>query len=704
MRWLFHRHRYVSLWMLLLVLVVAGTARADIQVGVEDWGLGGTVKGGLWTPLYVELRSRGEDFSGFLEVEAQGGQQVLPVFRKRLQLVQDMPTQHWLYFRAPGSVYRRQNNRCTWRVRDRRGRVVWRSEWRSPSFLPTPDTLIGVIRTSSISEAGIAAVTNQDSEVRSTVRYLSANWLPDHVIGYAAADVLVWVNPDPVRIVNVAQREAMVQYVRRGGHLVLAAGAGWQALTKSFLVELLPADPTGSALVENLPALDEMDLPPGIKREIVLMQMKNPRGEVLMTDDGAPVIVRGRAGLGQVTLIGFDPTLKPFSELKKREKFWQKMLAIDTTACDRSEVGNLQPVSGPLVRALSDFPGFTPINFVLVGIFMLSYIILIGPVDYFVLKKFKKLHWTWVTFPSIAILSSVLAFFVLSSGRVTGLHANSLSLVDATSDGDRITGTSFMTMLSPRSIRYDVTLTGADSGAILPREYASVAGGAGLSQTECSVLETGEAIADLLVRVWDAQTFEATWQAPAPKLPKVSLALNSPSLAGKLENTTRVSLGGAVLLVGGKAYDLGQIEPGQTVDLSKRNGVAIKSYAVAKLPADLGHGGFHRMGEFSSKREGADQVARWISLFRYATPEGDPTIFQRWAKLSEDRATAAFDLSANLQLSDLHATDQAVLIYSVKESYVKIDLAGQSPKEWERTVVRMRIPVEDASVGKGEEQ
>jgi len=695
MRRLCYRRRQAFLWALLLLAALAGTARAEveIQLGVEDWGLGGAIKNGLWTPLYVELRSRGGDFSGFLEVEAEAGQQVLPVFRKKIELVQDTLTCHWLYFRAPGNIYRGRGPRCTWRVLDSKKRLVHEQPWKNPILVPAHDTLIGVLRTPNFSDAGIATVTDQNSGVRNVVRYHSVGWLPDHVIGYASADVLVWMNPDPVRIVNVAQRNALVQYVRQGGHLVLAAGAEWQALTKDFLAELLPADPAGSILVESLPALEEMDPPRGTDKSIVLMQMKNPRGEVLMTYNDSPIVVRGRAGLGHVSLIGFDPTLKPFSALKKRELFWQKVLAIETRRINQQEARNLQPVSEPLVRALSDFPGFTPIDFKLVGFFMLSYIILIGPVDYFVLKKFKKLHWTWVTFPSIAILSSALAFFALSSGRVTGLHANSLDIVDAISDGEQITGTSFMTMLSPRTMRYTIELDGADNGSILPREYASMVGGAGLSQTKCHVQETGKAIEDVLVRVWDAQTFEATWQAPAPDLPKVSIAFDRSAPSGSVENTTGATLEDATLFAAGKAYTLGQIRPGQTVTLSRRNGRHIQPYAIEMRPEELLYGGYYSSREFSATREQADRVARWISLFRYAIMEGDSTSFRRWATTHEGYAAAEFDLCANLQLSDLHAADQAVLIYSIPKSFVKIKLANLAPKEWERTVVRMRIPL-----------
>ena len=89
-------------------------ALAKVQMGVEDWGLGGAVKGGLWSYLYVELTSTGEDFSGTLEVEANAGQSVVPLFIKPIQLVADTPARHWVYFRAPTSTYRNSQCRFSW--------------------------------------------------------------------------------------------------------------------------------------------------------------------------------------------------------------------------------------------------------------------------------------------------------------------------------------------------------------------------------------------------------------------------------------------------------------------------------------------------------------------------------------------------------------------------------------------------------------
>jgi len=81
---------------------------------------------------------------------------------------------------------------------------------------------------------------------------------PNRWVGYQSADALIWMNPEPDKLDLVAQQEAVVKYVRNGGHLVLAAGADWQPMVKSFLNDLLPADVVGSETVNLLSELSSV--------------------------------------------------------------------------------------------------------------------------------------------------------------------------------------------------------------------------------------------------------------------------------------------------------------------------------------------------------------------------------------------------------------------------------------------------------------
>ena len=48
----------------------------------------------------------------------------------------------------------------------------------------------------------------------------------------------------------------MVDWVKHGGHLVVAVGANWQAVRDSVLGQILPALPAGQVRVPSLEAID----------------------------------------------------------------------------------------------------------------------------------------------------------------------------------------------------------------------------------------------------------------------------------------------------------------------------------------------------------------------------------------------------------------------------------------------------------------
>lgn len=463
----------------------------------------------------------------------------------------------------------------------------------------------------------------------------------------------------------------------------------------------------GSRIVADVPELAEYTLLSDVEPGMVVLDLDDIRGKVLMRCQNRPVIVQGSVGAGRVTLVGFDPTAKPFSQLADRAGFWKTMLGMEATRRERNQVGTLRHVSGPLIQALSDFPGFKPINFALVGAFMLVYVVLIGPVDYFVLKGLKKLHWTWITFPSVAILCSVIAFWVLSSGRVSEMAANTLSLVDASEGGEDMSGTTFMTLLSPKQTRYTVGLDGVDDGAVLPREYQALAAGGGmnLSQSRCYVYGAGEMIDDLLVRVWDAQTFEASWRAPVWALPETELRMDSDGLRGVIKNTTGHALHSLVVLHNGRVMGFGNVQPNATAQVSRKGLQSLHDYAhgLATELVSVTHGGMRRWQTFSGSRDNADKAARWITLFGDSGKDEAPPVFRRWVRADEEHTTVAFDLPARLQCAGLDSSDEAILLYSVEQPAATIRFKDYSPKRWDLTLMRVRVPVRPARNAQGGE-
>ena len=137
-----------------------------------------------------------------------------------------------------------------------------------------------------------------------------------------------------------------------------------------------------------------------------------------------PLVVRGTHGFGRVTLIALDVDQKPFSDWVDRSLFWVRAIDLKRPRGDQDGGGpnmgggprfyqyGVSDLSSQLRVALEQFPGVKLIPFGWVAFFIFLYILLIGPGDYFFLKKvLKRMELTWITFPTIVVTVSLVAYY-----------------------------------------------------------------------------------------------------------------------------------------------------------------------------------------------------------------------------------------------------------------------------------------------------
>ena len=298
--------------------------------------------------------------------------------------------------------------------------------------------------------------------------------LPDQWFGYEAADLVVLTTGtgsdeflrrlfgDQVSASDRAKRAALLEWVRRGGRVVVSVGSN-------------------AGLVAQLPALQEF-LPFGVKPDApsrsvggltlswtgrdsnIIVQAINPKAGTMpaanlaakpgraarvlipppnrQTDDKEPVAVQAAFGLGRVTVLGFDLDRAPFTELGRRPEFWDWVLR--EAGASRASVGNdgkprtassgygedEDELAAALRTHVDTFDGVPVISFGWVAIFIVLYILLIGPVEYFFLKKvLGRLELTWVTFPIIVLTVSAAAYFTAYAVKGRDLKVNKVDVV-----------------------------------------------------------------------------------------------------------------------------------------------------------------------------------------------------------------------------------------------------------------------------------
>jgi hypothetical protein len=449
--------------------------------------------------------------------------------------------------------------------------------------------------------------------------------LPDRWFGLDAVDVVVLATGKREFVNQLAQdsesarRNALLEWVRRGGQLVLSVGRNKQEVAQLLQkMPLLNCKVTGSEVLKSLPTLSTQWCGREGHRQVlqqveVATLLPGKDVHVMVRDGGRPLLLESSCGLGRVILAAFDLDGPPFTTWDGQIDFWKQLQKEVAPYLPPRPANPGNPRMGPWMppgpampgmmddgrapeartvlkqRYLEQFVEVPTISFGVVALFLLFYIVLVGPFDYFILKRvFKRLELTWITFPLTVIVVSVAAYATAYAFKGDEVRINKIDLVDIDLHQPRqVYGQTWFSVFSPRAQSYTLGLEPAvgtwtapvPEGAPGPvftllggGERTSRAGMQGLFPRPYDYADEATGLVHVPVPVWATRSFSASWRAPMPnKQPPIGitddvgpirLARDGNGLVGRLTNNLPVALHSVSLLYREKAYFIGTLEPG----------------------------------------------------------------------------------------------------------------------------------------------
>jgi hypothetical protein len=410
-------------------------------------------------------------------------------------------------------------------------------------------------------------------------RVYQGNWrvanLPRTAAGLSGLDGMLLTDVDSGNL-SAEQRQAIGDWVLSGGHLVVTGGPNWEK-TQAGVTNLLPLQPRSSTTLVSIPSVGVFtgmpDAPLTATSPIVVAQGELVAGaQVLAQDGGLPILTRHSVGEGTADYLAVDPGTEPILSWADRSRFWLSLL---TTGKPRPSwsFGVYQEdqasVSADFVKGLN-----LPDVLQLLG-FLGIYIVLIGPVNYAVLRLLKRPELAWFTIPLIVVGTSAYAYATGFSLRGTTATVNRLALVQVWAGSDRAEVDGVVGVLAPRRSSYTVTVRNAMSLQTLNNSAAAInpALTSNLTIHEGSNYEARNVPVDAGTTA--AFLVEGYTQA-VPIEGEATLELGAgndqPRFKVKLKNTSGLTLTDAVVMVMGGHEPLGMFVAGSerevTVDLT----------------------------------------------------------------------------------------------------------------------------------------
>lgn len=435
---------------------------------------------------------------------------------------------------------------------------------------PNFNYLVGILSPHQGGMALIQAVELPGGRPRVLVN-LELDDLPERAEALRSFNTLIFNDVD-TSMLTPDQQSALDGWVRQGGRLVIGGGAGALQTVSGLPQNLLPVDVQELVEVQSLETLaeyaggEEVRLP----GPFLAAEAQTTQGNVLVHQDEHNLLVESSLGTGWVDFIALDLAGAPFDAWEGATEFWQTLLTPGAMFPDwlPRDYPARQMRADQMNYALSNLPSLDLPSVRGLTLLLLAYILLIGPVNYVILRWRSRLDWAWITIPVLTLLFSGGAFAVGYLLRGSDLILNKIVIIESEPNGPaRLTG--YLGLFSPARQNYEIEVDGGGLLSPLRAEYDQWSGSP-ISGVAEAVFQQGQPgiVRGLTVNQWSMQAFmtETRWEGFGPL--QSDLRFEGGTLVGEVLNDSGHRLLDAVLVLGNQYTRLGDLQPGQNVQVN----------------------------------------------------------------------------------------------------------------------------------------
>lgn len=550
-------------------------------------GFSGKYKDGGWVPVWVRLENNGVDLQGVVRLEFTHTSNEMDVHEVPVELPSVSRKEININV-FPKSYFR--NLQVSF-ISD--NKTLKKVELQVDNHAAT-DLWFGIISDNPTTFNILSQLGTTNSTAR--IIQLDLGDIPERAHVLKSMDVLILAGIDTGKL-NIAQRQAIMEWTAGGGKLVLTGGTDWQKTAAGFLgTELPPLIPNRSQAVKNLDNLikfSHTSEPLLIPEQGIMVAVGRVTegAQVLATaENKTPLLLWKHYGAGEVLYLAFDPSQPTFRNWIGRENFFRNLFAIPL---DKPSwlLGVRNWISAK--EAAFTLPNLSLPSPLLICGFLGIYILALGPFNYLLVRALKRSELGWVTVSVMVICFSALIILIGSVSRGSRVILNRLAVVQVWLDVPQARVDGVMGIYSPTRSTYQVEANAPTLLHALPTDYGAPGNSYLIQHTGTQTIISG---VKLEISGIEPVAFEGSISAPVFKH-DLAIVLNSTSalLKGSVTNASDLTLSSAVLLYPGGDMWIGDFPPGATINLQTplvKAQLAGELYYNPVLPYTTGYYGF----------------------------------------------------------------------------------------------------------------
>ncbi|MFK5708508.1 DUF7408 domain-containing protein [Lysinibacillus boronitolerans] len=638
----------VMLVMSFILPATEASAAATLEVKATA-GISGKAKYQSVVPLQVTVKNNGADFSGDMAINSSNSYEAASALVVPIDIAAGEEKTFTFYLDGLADYsYSDTDLFAFYEGNIEKGKkIAYKGTKRLQSnFLDPSSTFIYTLTDKSDRLSALLRLSTFVAQ--SNVEVFNINQLKDYTLpedsqGLAMANVIV---VDEVAIADLSQKqqEALLKWVQDGGTLLLGAADQINA-TAGIFKEYLPLSLSQEMTAISAEALTKMSGGGIFTQPISVYSATSSEGSLpVLTENNTVLAAKKKVGSGEVIQTTFSLGDQPLASMDGYGALLAKVINIQSI----SQQGIMRQGQSPLdqisyeLRNINElFPSFeVSVSYMLIVIIL--YILIIGPILYFILKKADKREHAWWIIPSISVVLSIVLFIVGAKDRIVQPQVQQSAFYKVNEDNS-VNGYYVESILTNRSGDFVVNAD-QNTTAVALRNYNNFTGTMGPLH-ESSYIKENASGSTLTLRdlsYWSVQSFGGKTSAQNIGKMDIDITLKNEKLTGTVKNNFPFALKDVTLISGVKEVKLGDIEANGTLQVNKE----LKTTVLQK-PSIFNNYNY----SYPSKKDEVDpmRIERMKTLALPLVEKDNQPILTAWT----DQAVVGVELETSANMSPI---------------------------------------------------
>jgi len=566
--------------------------QADGDAGVSmhvEAGFDGNARFGRWIPVVVEVGNTGADLQGDLvarEMRESSGTSGQPATDQPYQ------TAYSLAVTLPRNSRKRLTLDIPIRTRTDGVRVELVAQGRTiaaetapVSLLSNQQALIGVVSDTTVTLPSLRQTVLPRGAGQRPVQVVDVPTLlfPLHADELAVFDALVFENASTKKL-STAQVTALEGWVSDGGMLILSGGVTWPLTAAGLPASLLAVTTPETRTVTDMSALGRVVGAAGPAGQPAVVSVGTAvTGSPLAVQDGVSLLVLLQRGKGSVLFSALDVAAEPLLSWPGMPSLWRYLLvlglapaAVQTTGMPAGFAGE---AFGNMAIALGNLPALDPPSLRVTGALLALYIVLVGPLNFLILRRLHRQALGWVTMPLLALGFTVVTYGLAFHEKGSTAIVNSVVVTEQPVAAGVAHVSSFVGLFAPTEQDYHVRFREPGlASSVMPPAYMKGPPGNAVPTLGLLVHQSATPEVDLVqLPQWSMRGVMSSRWTPAAPVVEGRLTIVADAIEGTVTNRSDRVLDDAAVVGPWGAQRLGRLAPGESmhVRLSQGDGAYV---------------------------------------------------------------------------------------------------------------------------------